>query len=64
VASRLHSIRIHPYAGDILLIAPADLARGGLAEPVRMHNGALLVDIETNDSEKLGLDKLIQCGGS
>lgn len=64
VPARRHPLRVQPYARDVLLLAPADAAGSGLAEAAGVGERTLLVDVESDYAEELGLDEFAELGRS
>lgn len=61
---RLDTISVTPLQRDIPLITSADSTGIGLADEVADAERALLVDIESDDAEVLGLNELLEEGSS
>jgi hypothetical protein len=59
---RQDPVSVTPLLWYIPLITSADSTRIGLADEVADTEGALLVDIEADDAEVLGLDELVEQG--
>ena len=59
VATR-NAILIIPYSRNVLHFTSTDRAGGGLAKPACMREWTLLVDVDPDDSEELGLYQFVK----